>query len=90
MAETVLKGNQQLHPQAKCILADATIVKINKKFDLVFAKDVIEHIDNDNSFLKNIYSRLIDNGLILINTQNNLCLNYLLQGGYHYLKRNKK
>ena len=89
MAEQVLKGNQKLHPEAKCILANATTVKINEKFDLVFAKDVIEHIEDDIEFLKNMSDHLKPSGMILINTQNNVCLNYLIQGGYHRLMGNK-
>ncbi|MBA4320655.1 MAG: hypothetical protein C0412_19860, partial [Flavobacterium sp.] len=42
--EEILEGNKKLHPQAKFILADVTNVKLNAKFDLIFAKDVIEHI----------------------------------------------
>jgi 2-polyprenyl-6-hydroxyphenyl methylase/3-demethylubiquinone-9 3-methyltransferase len=89
ISEQVLMGNKKLHPQARFVLADAATVKINEQFDLVFAKDVIEHIQDDMQFLKNMNKHLKNNGLILINTQNNLCLNYLIQRGYHSLRGNK-
>ncbi len=88
--ESILKGNEKLHPQAKFVLADATGVEIENKFDLVFAKDVLEHIPEDETFLANMYKHLNQDGLILINTQNSLSLNWLLQGGYHFLRGNKE
>lgn len=87
--EQILRGNAKLHPRAKFVLGDATDLKLNKKYDFVFAKDVIEHIENDEKFLNNMKFHLKDNGLIMINTQNSLSLNYLIQGGYHFLKDDK-
>jgi len=89
ISEPILKANQQQNPQAEFILDDATDVKINKKFDLVFAKDVIEHIQDDEKFLKNMNIHLKENGRILINTQNNFSKNYFIQGAYHRLKGTK-
>jgi 2-polyprenyl-6-hydroxyphenyl methylase / 3-demethylubiquinone-9 3-methyltransferase len=89
ICKPVLDGNALLHPSAKFILCDATVVDIGERFDFIFAKDVIEHIENDQQFLRNMRNHLNDEGLILLNTQNSLCLNYLLQGGYHYLKGTK-
>lgn len=89
ISEPILKANQQQNPQAEFILGDATDVKINKKFDLIFAKDVIEHIQADERFLENMNAHLKENGRILINTQNNFSKNYLIQDTYHKLKGNK-
>jgi 2-polyprenyl-3-methyl-5-hydroxy-6-metoxy-1,4-benzoquinol methylase len=52
-------------------------------FDLVFAKDVIEHIADDRKFVQNIYNMLKPGGILLLTTQNNFSLNYLLEGTYH-------
>lgn len=87
--EKILKGNEELHPQAKFILADATTLRLNEKFDLIFVKDVIEHIKDDEKFLSNMNYHLKKDGLILINTQNSFSLNYLIQGSYHFLKGDK-
>lgn len=84
--EQILKANAELHPQAKFILADATSLELKEEFDLVFAKDVIEHIQHDEEFLRNMNSHLKNNGLMVISTQNSWSLNYLIQGGYHFLR----
>ena len=59
-----------------------------REFDLVFAKDVIEHIEDDAKFLRNMNAHLKDGGKIVVITQNSLCLNFLIQGSYHYLRGN--
>ena len=87
--EPILKANQKQNPEASFVLGDATDIKINKKFDFIFVKDVIEHIKGDEKFLSNMNDHLKSNGLILINTQNNFSVNYLIQKSYHLLKRNK-
>jgi len=89
ISEPILKANQAHNPGAEFILGDATTIKINKKFDFIFVKDVIEHIKEDEKFLSNMNDHLKSNGLILINTQNNFSVNYLIQKSYHLLKRNK-
>lgn len=38
----------------------------NKKFDLILMMDVLEHIENDNDYMKNIQNRLSDDGVILL------------------------
>lgn len=83
ICENVTIGNKQSHPLAKIIIADAATVRIDEKFDLVFVKDVIEHIENDKLFLKNMRNHLKENGMIVINTQNSCSLNYLLQGTWN-------
>ena len=88
-SEQILKGNARLHPQANCILADATTLSLKSEFDLVFAKDVIEHIKDDEEFLRNMNRHLKSEGRILLNTQNSWSLNYLIQGSYHFLKGDK-
>jgi len=90
ICDQILEGNMRLHPQARFVLADATTVKVGDDFDFVFAKDVIEHIEDDEVFLENMGSHLKAGGTIMINTQNSCSLNYLIQGGYHYLRANKK
>jgi 2-polyprenyl-6-hydroxyphenyl methylase/3-demethylubiquinone-9 3-methyltransferase len=89
ISEQILKANEKSHPQARFVLADAATLKLDERFDLVFAKDVIEHIKDDERFLRNMDYHLKDSGLIVINTQNSWSLNYLIQGGYHFLKGDK-
>lgn len=42
----------------------------NKQFDIVFAGEVIEHIVNDMTFLKEIHGVLKDNGILCLTTPN--------------------
>lgn len=84
----ILEANKKENPGIEIIVGDATIVNIPKKFDIVFAKDIIEHIPDDMLFLENMNRHLKDGGRIIINTQNSWSLNYLIQGGYHHLKGN--
>ena len=88
-SEQILKGNAKLHPQANFVLADAATVALKTEFDLVFAKDVIEHIRNDGEFLRNMNRHLKDDGRIMLITQNSWSLNYLIQGSYHFLRGDK-
>lgn len=89
ICQSILQGNAKLHPEAKFILGDAAVVQFENKFDLIFAKDVIEHMQDDEIFLRNMNFHLENNGLIIITTQNSWSLNYLIQGGYHFLKGNR-
>ncbi|MCP6720036.1 MAG: methyltransferase domain-containing protein [Patescibacteria group bacterium] len=85
-----LQANKERNPEGTFILGDAALVKINDSFDIVFAKDVIEHIEEDDKFLANMHHHLKEGGSIVIATQNSSSLNYLVQGNYHrYVKRNK-
>ena len=52
----------------------------NGKFDLVFLKDVIEHIQEDEEFIRGIAQRVNEKGFIYIATQNASSLNYLVEG----------
>lgn len=89
LCKPILEGNAKIHPDAEFILADATTVTLKKQFDLIFAKDIIEHIEDDLLFLENINKHLKDGGLLLINTQNAFSLNYLTKGGWRFLRGNK-
>ena len=90
ICEQILKGNAKLHPEANCILADATIVTLKEKFDLVFAVDIIEHIEKDFLFLENMNKHLKKDGLLLINTQNAFSLNYIIESVPRRLRGDKK
>ncbi len=85
-----LQENQQNNPNAKFILGDATEINLNDKFDLIFAKDVIEHVEDDKKLINNFEKHLKENGILFITTQNSFSLNYFLEKIYHYLKGEKK
>ncbi len=59
-------------------------------FDHIFFKDVIEHVDNDQSLLRALSIRMRPNATMLIATHNAWSLNYMIEGTWERLiKRNK-
>lgn len=89
MRSPILEGNKIWNPRAEFVEGDATTVNLGRKFDIIFAKDLIEHIPNDEAFLQNMAEHLKEEGYLIITTQNSLSLNYLVNGGYHFLLGNK-
>jgi len=59
-----------------------------KKFECISAFEVIEHLEDPNIFLKNIYALIEDNGIIIISCPNNKML-WRVQVDYppHHLSR---
>jgi len=51
---------------------DAQDFKIDKKFNLIHAGELIEHLDNPGDFLKSVHKHLTDDGLVLLTTPNAL------------------
>jgi len=59
-------------------------------FDLVLAKDVLEHIDDDVGWIAGVAKALKRDGRLIFATQNKSSLNYLIEGAYHRLWRGDK
>jgi 2-polyprenyl-3-methyl-5-hydroxy-6-metoxy-1,4-benzoquinol methylase len=55
-------------------------------YDLIVAKDVIEHISDDVTFLKEASARLSRGGKLLLVTQNDYSLNYVLESPHEVAK----
>ena len=53
-----------------------------ERFDIVIAKDVIEHTQDEEQFLKDLSDCQKENGILLLSTQSSFSLNYLLEGTY--------
>ena len=72
----------------KTIKAD-TITEdlMNEQFDIVIAKDVIEHIHRDLEFVENISRCVKEGGKLILSTQNKFSLNYLIEGTAYKLFR---
>lgn len=68
-----------------CIFIQSELKDIITKFDIIIAKDVIEHIDDDKDFISNCYNRLKFNGLLILQTQNSFSLNYLIEKPIRFL-----
>jgi len=88
---TAVEANKKMNPRAIHLVGDAVKINLGSTYHLIFLKDVLEHIIDDEGLLKNMARHLEDNGFLFINTQNSLSLNYLIQGSYHrFIKKNKK
>lgn len=57
----------------------------DRGFDIVLAKDIIEHIAEDGRFLADLAACQNPGGKIILSTQNSLSFNYLLEGSYQRL-----
>ena len=53
-----------------------------RKFDVVIAKDIVEHIPEDELFLRDLAECQAPGGMFLLSTQNSQSLNYLIEGSY--------
>ncbi len=60
------------------------------RFDVILLKDVIEHIEDDQSLLNAAAKTVSPNGIVVISTQNALSLNFLIEGTYQRLFRGAK
>jgi 2-polyprenyl-6-hydroxyphenyl methylase/3-demethylubiquinone-9 3-methyltransferase len=54
----------------------------SQTFDVILAKDVIEHVHEDQKFLSDLFDCQGHGGSLLVSTQNSCSLNYVLEGGY--------
>jgi 2-polyprenyl-6-hydroxyphenyl methylase / 3-demethylubiquinone-9 3-methyltransferase len=60
------------------------------RFDVILIKDVLEHVEDDESLLSVARKALVPGGWIVLSTQNSLSLNYLLEGTYQRVIRGEK
>jgi 2-polyprenyl-6-hydroxyphenyl methylase/3-demethylubiquinone-9 3-methyltransferase len=64
--------------------------ELNKKFDLIYAKDLIEHVQDDINLVHEFANALKPGGLLVLTTQNSLSLNYLIEAGLRKLFKPKE
>ena len=64
----------------KIVLADAQNFNLNRKFDVILAGDLIEHLTNFDGFFKSAYKHLKKDGCLIINTPNIHSINLLMRG----------
>lgn len=55
--------------------------KMGQLYDMIYAKDLIEHVEDDVALIKDLYSVLKPGGKIILTTQNNRSINYCLEAG---------
>lgn len=60
------------------------------EYDFIFAKDLIEHLEDDQPFFRRLGEQLRPGGGTYLATQNDHSLNYLLEGTYERVYRGNK
>ena len=68
------------------LVADAKVMDLHEKFDIVIASEVIEHISQPELVIKNIYKHLKDDGIGIISIPNGYCLWEIVVS--HFLQKN--
>jgi 2-polyprenyl-6-hydroxyphenyl methylase / 3-demethylubiquinone-9 3-methyltransferase len=63
---------------------------VDGEYDFIFAKDLVEHLEDDNAFFRRLAQQLRPGGRTYIATQNDHSLNYLLEGTYERMYRGNK
>lgn len=63
-------GSASVRRDERIIFGNMETYSFNKTFDVVVAGDVIEHVENQGLFLKNIHRHLRDDGRLIITTPN--------------------
>jgi 2-polyprenyl-3-methyl-5-hydroxy-6-metoxy-1,4-benzoquinol methylase len=65
------EGVKQLSAEGyNIIYGNAENFKLNEKFDVIVAGELIEHLNNQGLFLENCYNHLKENGYLLLTTPN--------------------
>jgi len=68
----------------KVYLMDAEKIKFERKFDVVFAGEVIEHLTNPGLFLQGASKVLKDSGKIIVTTPNTFSVNRFVRVLQHF------
>jgi len=63
---------------------------IDGRYDFVFAKDLIEHLADDQPFFRRLGEQLAPGGRTYLATQNDHSLNYILEGSYERVIRGNR
>lgn len=84
----LMKAAQFANPAVKFIHGHAESYDYPDYYDIIFAKEIIEHIPDDKLFLGTMAGNLKKGGKLILTTQNAHSLNYLADGGYNFLGGN--
>lgn len=63
-------SSNEISTDKRIIYGNMETYKFNKKFEVIIAGDVIEHVNNQGLFLNNIYNHLTNTGILVITTPN--------------------
>jgi 2-polyprenyl-3-methyl-5-hydroxy-6-metoxy-1,4-benzoquinol methylase len=83
--EELSKARMSTEGKVRLIKADIPILPDLGTFDLIIAKDIIEHVEDEDGFTELIARVLNPGGRLLISTHNSLSLQYVLAGTASFL-----
>ena len=79
----MLAETRAVADQLETVRADRVTPDLQRRrFDVVIAKDIVEHIPDDHGFLAELAACQDPGALLLLSSQNRRSLNYLLEGTY--------
>ncbi len=61
------------------VFGDATNFDIGRKFDVIIAGDIVEHLINHEGFFNSVKKHLRENGIVVITTPNANCILYFIE-----------
>jgi len=81
---------QGVADRVHAVCENAERYTVEGQYDFIFAKDLIEHLEDDRPFFHRLGQQLRPRGRVYIATQNNHSLNYLLESTYERTYRGNK
>ena len=76
--------------RVRVVPGNAETDTVEGEYDFIFAKDLVEHLEDDGPFFRRLARQLKPGGGTYIATQNDHSLNYLLEGTYERVYRHNK
>jgi 2-polyprenyl-6-hydroxyphenyl methylase/3-demethylubiquinone-9 3-methyltransferase len=76
--------------RVRVVPGNAETDTVDGQYDFIFAKDLVEHLEDDGPFFRRLGQQLKPGGRTYIATQNDHSLNYLLEGAYERIYRGNK
>ncbi len=67
----------------KIVFGNAENLNLNKKFELIVAGELIEHLSNPGLFLDNMYKHLYDSGEFILTTPNAYAFRYAVKNFFY-------
>lgn len=76
---TCVSAYKMNNPGAEGVVGDVCDTGLEPgQFDLTLGLDIIEHLENEDQFLQEIYRTLKPGGWLVLSTQNSLCIEYII------------
>lgn len=83
--------NKQVEDRIEFICSECYPKRLSeRKFHIIIAKDILEHIENDDEFLRQLSSCQLIGDILVLSTQNSCSINYVLEGFYERVWHKKK